>query len=583
MLRRFLSALVCSFLLVLFAGCGGGGGGGSAAGSLSYTTDWSHVIAGNGDSQLVTLYNNDGVLLQQKVINRTSGASTSFSGLSTSQTYKVVATLYSGADATGTALGNVTQIFSNPVVASMTTEAGSTVASVRVNPSSATISAEYSKQFTTQAIALSGIPTFALDTDFSWSAIGTVATVDSSGLALGTSAGSGAIKATYTPTGASGSAGLTVTAFSPKRTKWTVLVYMAAVNNLDQWSVLNFNQMENVANNDLRFVVQWSLSSSNPKGTPGFTPAFNSTRRYEVQPDSNMSVLNSTLVRDLGDVDSGRPGTLKQFLDWAVPLYPSDHYCLVVWDHGSGWADPTRAFAEDDVKGTWIQSWELSQALQGHHFDILAWDCSLQQMVEMAYEAKDYADYVAGSEESPPGRGYPYDQVFAKFASTPDDTPRNLSKGFVDGMINNYQNTGKITQSVIDTSKLPALATAVNALSTDLIANQANLQVAVPATRSIIQGYNNTATRYYQDLRDYVQTLKVQSGVPSSTIAACNAVDTAAADAIVWQGHNIFSARSTGISIDNSPGSVFSSLSTDYAKMKWAAASKWGNWLLIGP
>ena len=53
------------------------------------------------------------------------------------------------------------------------------------------------------------------------------------------------------------STGATVTT-----TKWPVLVYINAANDLYQFSDLNMNQMEQVAgNNQVRFVVQWKQST----------------------------------------------------------------------------------------------------------------------------------------------------------------------------------------------------------------------------------------------------------------------------------------------------------------------------------
>ena len=45
--------------------------------------------------------------------------------------------------------------------------------------------------------------------------------------------------------------------------------------------------------------------------------------------------------------------------------------------------------------------------------DVLAFDACLMQMAEVAYEVKDLADYVVGSEETEPGPGYPYDPFLA--------------------------------------------------------------------------------------------------------------------------------------------------------------------------
>lgn len=50
---------------------------------------------------------------------------------------------------------------------------------------------------------------------------------------------------------------------------------------------------------------------------------------------------------------------------------------------------------------TSIQTWDVGTALGSEHFDIIAWDLSLMQMVEVAYELRNNADYVVGSEERP--------------------------------------------------------------------------------------------------------------------------------------------------------------------------------------
>ena len=44
----------------------------------------------------------------------------------------------------------------------------------------------------------------------------------------------------------------------------------------------------------------------------------------------------SVVVANLGQVDSGDPVTLLDFIRWAVTTAPAQHYALVIWSHGSG-------------------------------------------------------------------------------------------------------------------------------------------------------------------------------------------------------------------------------------------------------
>jgi hypothetical protein len=367
------------------------------------------------------------------------------------------------------------------------------------------------------------------------------------------------------------------------------MVYMNAANDLSTYSLPNFLQMQSVANSGTttRTVVQWKQVTSLP-----YPAQFNGTRRYLIQPSQSSSIA-SQLVQDLGSgVDMGNPATLTDFINWAKTYYPAQHYALIVWDHGSGWQEVNpdvatkakpQAVSFDSEFGTSIQTWQLSQALGNNTFDILAWDASLLQMVEVADEIRDKVSYVVGSEESPPGAGYPYNLILSQFYSAPTSSSLTLSHAFVDGMITQYGNTTeKITQSVIDTSKFPALLTAINDLGTALIANVNSIAADVQATRQNAQGYNLSSTQFYYDLYDV--TSKLDAG---TTIPAINAADaevrTAVTNLIAYQKNNSASPGSHGVAIDFSPASVFVSYASQYSQLRLSSDTNWGTWLSQAP
>ncbi len=373
----------------------------------------------------------------------------------------------------------------------------------------------------------------------------------------------------------------------PVHGKWTVLVYMNAANDLDVFSPLNIIQMQQAAtaSSDVRFVVQWKQSTK-----VSTTATFNGTRRYLITPSLSGGVT-SQVVQDLGlSVDMGIPGSLKSFIQWGKAHYPADHTAVILWDHGNGWLPASRgsktappAFSYDDQTGHSIQIWQLNQAFQGLHVDIAAFDCSLMQMAEVAYQFVGKADYVAASEESPPGSGYPYQRVLGAFTATPDASPRTLSKAFVDGMMNEpTYNTMKVEESVIDTTQMANVASAAAALRVQLVANASSLITIAPALRTSVQSYEPTVNRFFFDATDLCNQLNMAS-TSSGVQSACVNLSAAVSNAVIWEGHNSNSPGSHGLGIDFSPSSSFTKVSADYHRLSWDTASGWSQWLAIAP
>lgn len=588
---RTVLALWVFCLTLLLLGCGGGGGGGTTGGceaglvpsTLVYSTTWSDT-PGSGASQYIQLLDADLNPVAGELLNKSSGTSLQISQFN-SGLYILQADLYSQADGTGTLLGSVRTLVLICGSTNFATEVGGVVAKVRIQPTGVTFRSDQSKQFYAAAYTAFDAAVFVPDGAFTWSVLGGIATINQNGLAIGAAAGAGSVRALHKDSGFSGTASVDVTPFTPTRSKWTVLVFLNAANDLYLYSDPNVNQMERVADNpDLRFVLQWKQSRSIFQDS-----SFTGTRRYLVKPDATPSVV-SELIQDMGpDVDMGDPQVLNDFITWGQTNYPADHYVLVLWNHGSGWkrgdddGPPVRAFSFDDETGSSIDTWEIPAAMAGKKVDIVAWDTSLMQMLEVAYELRTYVDYIAGSEESPPGEGYPYDLVFKPFRDNPSASPAALSKGFVDGMLAyTPYNTRKITQSVIDTSKLDEVATALSDLGTSLIANNAAVATAVKSARANAQSYSPSITRNYRDIQDVLEIL-LAAGLPIAVQNALANLDSAVKASVLWEGHNSNSPGSTGLSFDFSPGGVFSTFGGIYGQTKLGQDTTWDEFLLVSP
>lgn len=577
-------------LAILLGGCSGSGGSGSSTGTLRYISDWTNRGRSvTGLSQRVQLFDLNGVLVRSLTMNQDNPASQVLEFVNVPRgTYRLKVELFSQRDLGGVLTGVMESGLAINGSAVFRTAVGTEIDTLRVNPDGLSWPVQESRQFVATGYVDANIAGFVAPGSISWSQLGGHISINQEGIALGVSQGNGSVRATHTPTSTTGAATYSISPINTVTKKWTVLVFMNAANDLYTYSRLNVNQMEQVANNpDVRFVVQWKQAV-----IPGISPnpTFTGTRRYLVQPD-NTSGIASKLLQDMGsNVDMGDADTMREFIDWAKTYYPAERYCLVVWNHGNGWRrrphpnEPvTRAVSYDDEFGTSIQIWELGQALGDNDFDILAWDASLMQMLEVAYEVKDHAEFVVGSEESPPGEGYPYQEVFKAFRDNPDATTRALTQSFPEAMINepSYA-TRKITQSVIETSKLPALATALDTLAGELIANETALSSIITQIRTQAQSYSPTINRVYRDLYHLCTLLEAANSIQSVDNASA-AVRAAITDAIVWERSNGNSPNSNGISIDFSPGDTFAGSSADYALLRLAQATQWNEWLATAP
>ncbi len=187
---------------------------------------------------------------------------------------------------------------------------------------------------------------------------------------------------------------------------WTVLVYMAADNNLAEMGKLDINSMESVDQPvNLNLIVQADF----PEGA----------KRYKVQKD-NSGLITSPVIGNLGSIDSGNPQTLKQFMAWGFAAYPSERKMLVIWSHGDSWykgKDKWICPDEGSENLMSVANGDLAIAFSGTpHLDVLLFDACSMQSIEVITEVADYTDYVIGSEELVPQYGYPYERIIPLFA-----------------------------------------------------------------------------------------------------------------------------------------------------------------------
>ena len=232
---------------------------------------------------------------------------------------------------------------------------------------------------------------------------------------------------------------------------WTVLLYMAADNNLAEMGRLDINSLESVAQPaDLNLIVQADF----PEGA----------KRYKIQQD-NSEQITSPVLANLGTINSGDPNTLNSFIKWGFNRYPAQRKMLIIWSHGDSWYK--------DNSGKWIcpddnaqdlisvSGGELVLALSGiPHLDILLFDACSMQSIEVINEIHSFADYIIGSEDLVPQYGFPYEDIIPLFDGDFDELlaqiPELYVSSFLPGQgINPGGALWSVTCSVVKTELVP--------------------------------------------------------------------------------------------------------------------------------
>jgi len=246
-------------------------------------------------------------------------------------------------------------------------------------------------------------------------------------------------------------------AFPAAAESWTVLVYLAADNNLWQNAVQDINDMESVAiPANLNLIVQSDMPSDSPY--PG-------GQRRRIQQD-NSPLITSPLLQNLGSINSGDPQTLNSFINWGFQHYPASRKMVVIWGHGDNWfkSDTPKWICPDDGAQSLISvaDGELKAALEDiPRLDILLFDACSMQSVEVLAEVMDVADYVVGSAELVPAAGFPYQTMIPLFAENSVEEisaliPQKYLESYEPGGIQNPQGfINPLTCSTIRTSPLP--------------------------------------------------------------------------------------------------------------------------------
>lgn len=391
-------------------------------------------------------------------------------------------------------------------------------------------------------------------------------------------------------------AGLQLDASSPDAgtsTEWTLLVWFAADNNLDMFSASDIAEMlDGMSSDDIHVVIEIDRSASySHELLPGIED-FTDTRRFEVTASGLVPVGPF-----LGELDTGTPGVLADFISWGLQNYPAQKTALILWDHGGAWSGFGSDESSDPHGGLTLEAIDSALALglsmAGHSkFDLLGFDACLMANLEAANQLSARASILVASEETQIANWmWDYRAIVHHMVSTANLTPQALASFIVDSYVGQYASVpvyggvfgSAATLSVFDLDKMSALTSALDAVSnrlaTTLIARSPWLAAARAQTRS--QKYAFGAEGFnLRDLGDFLARLQAGSSDVVLQPLLLEAIQ-AYNDVVLYQLNGSARPGSTGITafLPSDVASYHGYRSAYQQRSDFAATTSWTDFL----
>lgn len=375
---------------------------------------------------------------------------------------------------------------------------------------------------------------------------------------------------------------------------WHFMLYLAGDNNLSDDFQAVLERLEQSYMLDM-VTVTVQLDREGAGGV----------RRYLVQPDGQYT--DGINRWHLGELNSGDPQTLADYLQWGLENYPADNVYLAVADHGRG----IQGIAWDDNSNTHITLPGLRAALdQGteggkYTIDVLHLDACLMSMVEVAHEVWPYADYMVASENLG-WAFFTYEKYIQALAPGSTETPRQVATRVAQIYAAQIR-YAPYTIAALDISRINSLSTAVDGLASALMAAPEEISTVQTALGQVqrldSQEYGQLTTEdEFIDLRHFAELLAAISS-NAEVQQAAQAVVTATAlsqageitTTLVYESHgsgtisgqwvDLEDANGMAIYFPTGPSSHEYPAYVDDPAFQFGQATRWDDFLrqYIGP
>lgn len=402
---------------------------------------------------------------------------------------------------------------------------------------------------------------------------------------------------------------------------WLVMLYQNADDEVLEGDIYtDLNEAEIVGStDDVVIVSQFDRYDGAFDGDGDWT----TTKRYLVTQDDDLATVNSEEIEDLGEIDSGAPETLADFMIWAITNFPAKKYALILSDHGAGWMGGWND--NEPVEGSSLSINEIDQALAYaiaetgiEQLEFIGFDACLMSQVEALSGVAPYARYAVASEEVEPAIGWAYSRFLSQLADKPTMNGATLAKNIVKSYIqediriqddearavyvlDNYgveeevspeelaqQEIKSVTLTAVDLQVMPAFMDAFNEFAFALAyVDPAAVARARTYAQSFESVFGEEVPSPYLDLGNFARLVTEFAGSDDLT-AAVNTLEKASKKFILAEMHGEGKPGATGLTIFFpvpellvAVGTAESAISyTDYVS-RFAGASLWDDFLVF--
>ncbi|HSL29561.1 MAG TPA: clostripain-related cysteine peptidase, partial [Anaerolineales bacterium] len=305
-------------------------------------------------------------------------------------------------------------------------------------------------------------------------------------------------------------------------------------------------------------------------------------RRYLIQQDNDLSSITSPVVQSLGEVDTGDPQTLIDFVTWAIQNYPAKKYALVMSDHGGGWtggfSDMSAASYSELSIPEIVSSIETIRQNTGiAMFELIGFDACLMGQIEVFGSLYPYSKYMVASEEVEPGYGWSYAAFLEQLVQNPAMNGSGLSQSIVATYVINdvllsggrasadeiAQEEATTTLSAIESARVPDVIGAMNQfISAAAVLDQGLVAEARTYSRSYFSLFGEEVSPSFIDLGNFSEVLATfteDAGIQQTAVQVQTAIDSA----VVAEKHGANMTGSNGIAFHFPDSDVY--YYTEYA------------------
>lgn len=211
----------------------------------------------------------------------------------------------------------------------------------------------------------------------------------------------------------------------PETKKLTLLVYMAADNDLESYAIQNLKAMEHSGFSNMNVLVlldraeDYDATNGDWKDTRLFELAHDETEGSFIV-SKRLSCPNLGLSDSFEtELDMANPNILRNFISFAKSEYEAEKYALIIWGHGTGWRGESvemenpayRAVAIDDMSNSYMTVCDMGKSLKNLGLCVIGFDTCFGAVFENVYEIKKCADYTVASPGVSPSAGWKYEQL----------------------------------------------------------------------------------------------------------------------------------------------------------------------------